>query len=155
MWQYTGSRRPDFADAPAPDQESVWDYPRPPAVVPCDRRVEVFAGPDRIASTRHCLRVLETASPPTYYLPAEDVNLAALTDTAGRSFCEWKGAARYYALAAAPDMPVAWSYPEPVPAYADLTDHLAFYPARVACFVDGERVRPQPASIRRTPVRFH
>jgi hypothetical protein len=37
-----------------------------------------------------------------------------------------------------------WFYPHPVPAYADLKDHLAFYPSRMdACYVDGERVRSQ------------
>jgi hypothetical protein len=37
----------------------------------------------------------------------------------------------------------AWWYPEPVAAYAGLRDHVAFYPGRVACFLDQERVRPQ------------
>ena len=32
-WQYIGQQRPDFADEPKPGEESVWDYPRPPAIV--------------------------------------------------------------------------------------------------------------------------
>jgi len=39
----------------------------------------------------------------------------------------------------------AWSYPAPSPPFAALRDHLALYAAAVdACFVDGERVTPQP-----------
>lgn len=30
-WRYQGGDRPDFAVEPGPGQESVWDYPRPPA----------------------------------------------------------------------------------------------------------------------------
>ena len=36
----------------------------------------------------------------------------------------------------------AWSYPQPVAAYAELRDHVAFYPQRVdACYLDDERVQ--------------
>ena len=38
----------------------------------------------------------------------------------------------------------AWWYEEPTGDFADLKHHLAFYPALVACFIDGERVQPQP-----------
>ncbi len=41
MWEYTGKQRPPFAEEPAPGQESVWDYPRPPALVRYDGLVEV------------------------------------------------------------------------------------------------------------------
>ena len=43
-WTNRGTSRPSFAVDPGPGQESVWDYPRPPAVVPDDRTVEVHAG---------------------------------------------------------------------------------------------------------------
>ncbi len=33
MWRWTGAERPPFADAVQKGQESVWDYPRPPALV--------------------------------------------------------------------------------------------------------------------------
>ena len=41
MWNYRGQHRPEFAVEPAPGQESAWDYPRPPALSPCTRLVEV------------------------------------------------------------------------------------------------------------------
>ena len=38
----------------------------------------------------------------------------------------------------------AWFYPDPVPAYAALKNHLAFYPSKMdACYVGDERVQAQ------------
>ncbi len=144
MWNYRGQKRPDFAEEPGPDQESVWDYPRPPALVTCNSLVEVKAGDRVVACTRAALRLLETASPPTYYLPPDDVDLDQLVRTQDSSFCEWKGRATYWALARHPSgTPVGWSYEDPDPRYAGLHGYLSFYPARLECYVDGERVRPQ------------
>ncbi len=142
MWHYTGQSRPPFADPPGPGQESVWDYPRPPRVEGCARTVEVRDGDEPLALSSRALRVLETAAPPTVYLPAEDVALERLEACAGSSFCEWKGEARYFALAGGGEA-VAWHYPRPSPEYAMLRGHLAFYPGRVTCLLDGEPVRPQ------------
>lgn len=143
MWKHTGSERPNFSEVPGPGQESVWDYPRPPALVEDTRRVEVFAGGKLIASTNHAYRVLETASPPTFYLPPDSIHSGSLEPVAGHSVCEWKGEAVYFALVDT-TLPVAWAYPAPKPAFAALRDFVGFYPGRVACFVDGERVRRQP-----------
>ena len=89
----------------------------------------------------------ETAGPPCYYIPADDVRTESLHPSASESFCEWKGTARYYALRIgeleSPD--AAWSYPEPFEGFEALRNAFAFYPARVdACYVGGERVRAQP-----------
>ena len=150
MWKYTGQTRPDFADEPREGQESVWDYPRPPALVKLEQRVEVRAAEVLLARSEKCLRVLETASPPTIYIPPEDIDFAHLQGVGGSSFCEWKGAAEYWALQEAREVrqppsspPIGWSYPSPNPAFAELAGWLSFYPGRVACFIGGERVRPQ------------
>jgi uncharacterized protein (DUF427 family) len=125
--------------------ESVWDYPRPPALVPCERRVRVELAGHVVAESTAALRVLETASPPTVYVPPADVARELLRETSRQSVCEWKGHARYADVVVgghrAPR--AAWWYPEPVAAYAALADHVAFYPGRVACFLDEEHVRPQ------------
>ena len=145
MWKYTGKDRPSFAVVPGAGQESVWDYPRPPALVPDSRLVEVRFGDIVLASSKRTHRVLETASPPTFYLPADDVHADLLVAVPGQSFCEWKGAAKYWGIAARPDLgPVGWSYPAPTPAFEVLQGAFSFYPGRVACFVDEERVQPQP-----------
>jgi hypothetical protein len=38
---------------------------------------------------------------------------------------------------------VAWSYAEPFEDFAALRDHVAFYPSRVDCVLDLEKVRAQ------------
>lgn len=121
----------------------MWDYPRPPAIVADGRLVVVGDPDDPLASTRRAVRVLETAGPPTFYLPRDDVHTDRLVRTPGSSYCEWKGRARYWALVGGPDVAIAWDYPEPISDFATLVDHLAFYPARIRCAVDGELVRAQ------------
>ena len=132
---------------PAPGQESVWDYPRPPALAPDERHVVVTFGGQTIADTRRAIRVLETSHPPTWYLPLVDVRRDALRAGRGTSFCEWKGGARYVDVVVgdAGALDAGWWYPEPSPRYAPLRDHVAFYAGRVdRVTVDGEIVRPQP-----------
>lgn len=141
-WSNTGRQRPPFAVEPGPGQESVWDYPRPPALVAEHRHVVVGDPSSPLADTRSSLRVLETASPPTFYLPPGDVDVARLVPAPGRSFCEWKGEATYLALADGAD-PIAWTYRNPFAEFVSLAGFVAFYPGRVPCFVDGERVRAQ------------
>jgi uncharacterized protein (DUF427 family) len=144
MWDNVGQRRPDFAVTPGPGQESVWDYPRPPSLKRDNRNVEVRNGDTLIARTKASYRICETASPPTFYLPPDAIDWDQLTATPGGSVCEWKGAASYWALAGDPEIPVAWTYPRPRARFETIKNFVAFYPGRVACFVDSERVLPQP-----------
>jgi uncharacterized protein (DUF427 family) len=133
--------------APGPGQESVWDYPRPPRLEETARLIRIEFGGEVICETRRAWRVLETSHPPVYYVPPDDIRLEFVRpSTTGRSFCEWKGRAVYHSLLVgdrrAAD--VAWSYPEPSPAFAPIRDYLAFYPGRVdTCTVDGVAVQPQ------------
>jgi uncharacterized protein (DUF427 family) len=99
-----------------------------------------------VAETRAALRVLETHHAPTYYLPRADV-AAVLIPAPGSSFCEWKGTARYFDVAAGgvTSRRAAWSYDRPTARFAALAGHLAFYAGLMeACFVGEERVIPQP-----------
>ncbi len=133
-------------EVPGPGQESVWAYPRPPACVPSDRHVVVRLGERVVADSRAALRVLETSHPPTWYLPRSDVDATLLRRSRTRStWCEWKGPATYWDVqdGARVVEAAAWSYEDPTPAFRVVTGHLTFYPSRFACFVDGERVRPQ------------
>ena len=147
MWQWTGAQRPPFADEPGPGQESIWDYPRPPRLAPDARNVVVKLEGVVVADTTRAVRVLETASPPTFYLPPEDVDMALLEKAGGVSHCEWKGEAGYWTVRTT-DGAIAdragWSYPEPLAPFESIKDYLSFYPARIECWVDGERVQPQP-----------
>ena len=142
-WQFNGSSRPDFAETPGPEQISVWDFPRPPAILPCAQLLTVRTGDTLIAETRRGVRVLETAGAPTYYFPPEDV-VAELSFGDMSSVCEWKGVARYFAPADGGAEPVAFAYNDPTPAFEAIAGWISFYPGRVECFLDDERVRPQP-----------
>lgn len=145
MWKNIGKKRPDFAIEPKAGQESVWDYPRPPILEASDEAVEVSYNYVPIASSRAALRVLETASPPTYYIPAADIDWRQLVEVGHSSFCEWKGRASYFALANdAKQTPVAWLYANPSERFAAIDQHASFYPSKVDCSVNGEVVRPQP-----------
>lgn len=146
MWNFTGRGRPAFAIEPRAGQESVWDYPRPPVCRPDPRKVEVLYGELKIALSTQTIRVLETASPPTIYIPPSDVNRDVLTKAVGSSFCEWKGQATYWSLSADGQLMknVGWSYHQPSASFALLDGYLAFYPSLLDCFIDGERVQPQP-----------
>jgi len=131
---------------PGPGQESVWDYPRPPRVEPTDRLVKIELGGQTIAETRRAKRVLETSHPPTVYVPPEDFRDGVLEPVPGRSFCEFKGSARYFDVIAGGQRAehAAWSYPDPDPGYEAIRDHVAVYPSKMdACWVDGERVQAQ------------
>lgn len=132
--------------------ERVADYPRPPALVACDAPVRVEALGVLLAETRQSLRVLETFHPPTVYLPPSALQLQLLQPAEGRSFCEWKGIARYFDVVVGAGSAherrlrrALWSYPDPTPAFAPLAGWYALYPALMdGCWFDGERVRPQP-----------
>ena len=130
--------------------ENVWDYPRPPRVEPLDRHVRIVLGGQTIAESDHALRVLETASPPTIYVPREDVREEVLVEAEdAHTYCEWKGTASYVHAEAGGKRAdrVAWFYPDPKPGFEALRGHLAFYPGRVdAAYLDDELVTPQPGA---------
>jgi len=131
---------------PGPGQESVWDYPRPPRIEPTDRRVRVVVGGVTVADTTHALRVLETASPPTFYVPPADARLDLLLPESPHTVCEWKGEASYWSIRIGERVwpSAAWSYPDPKGPFESIRDHLAFYAGRVdEAWVDDERVVPQ------------
>jgi uncharacterized protein (DUF427 family) len=139
--------RPATIVKPAPGQESVWDYPRPPRLEDFAGLIRIRFGGVLIVETRAAKRVLETSHPPTYYLPMQDIAVKYLKKAAGESFCEWKGMAQYFSLVVedrtAPN--VAWYYPTPSPEFAALKNHVAFYSAPMdECTVNGEDVTPQP-----------
>lgn len=133
--------------APGPGQLSVWDFPRPPALVQWHESVVIRFGGAVIASTTDAWCVLETSHPPTYYLPRSAFVAGSLRPAPGDSFCEWKGTAAYLDVVSGPHVAprAAWTYPAPNPAFAAIRDHVAVYAAAMdECTVDGEVVTPQP-----------
>ncbi len=133
-------------ERPGPGQESVWDFPRPPAVRSSSALVVVELGAVEVCRTTSSLLLLETSHPPSYYLPLSDWSPGVLVPAPGSSSCEWKGEASYFDVVVGDRVAVAsaWTYLTPNPRYAVLLDHVAVYPGRMdRCTVDGEVVVPQ------------
>ena len=146
-WRNFKRERPAKIDPPDPGQESVWDYPRPPRVEPLTRRIRVEFGGIVLADTVRAYRVIETASPPVYYLPPDDVRREYLEPSTRSTFCEWKGVAKYWSVRVGDRFAedAAWSYPKPDTGYEAIRDYIAFYPGKMdACYVGEYRVTPQP-----------
>jgi uncharacterized protein (DUF427 family) len=140
------STRP-VPDPVGPEQESVWDYPRPPRLEEVRARLVVVLGGETIADTTRGYRVLETSHPPNYYFPPDDVVDGALARADQASFCEWKGRAHYFTVRGSDraERDAAWGYDQPSEAFAAIAGYVAFYAGRMdACSVDGELVVPQP-----------
>jgi uncharacterized protein (DUF427 family) len=146
-WRNFPRQRPVTIEVPGPDQESVWDYPRPPRVEPVLRRVRVEFGGIVLADSLGALRVCETSSPPCYYIPPADLAMERLEPSSRTSFCEWKGVASYWTVRVGDRVAKdsGWSYPSPDPGFEAIRDWIAFYPRRMdACWVGDARVTPQP-----------
>ena len=134
---------------PGPNQESVWDYPRPPRLEDTNKHIQVIFNGVAIADTHGAKRVLETSHPPVYYIPPSDIQMEYLVRIPQSSFCEWKGNAGYYTVIVGDKQAqnAAWFYPEPTPGFVAMKDYVAFYAHLMeACYVDGEKVQPQPGN---------
>ncbi len=127
---------------PGPDQESVWDYPRPPRLETTSRHLRVSFAGITIAESRRAYRVLETSQPPAYYLDPADVHVEHLVVSTQRTFCEWKGLATYFDVVVNGEVApgAVWTYPDPTAGFTEIRDHLAFYAQLLNCSVDGEAV---------------
>jgi len=127
--------------------ERVWDYPRPPALVPCTRRVTVELGGQTLAESTDALRVLETSHPPTIYIPPKDVRMELISESDARpTWCEFKGTAGYVdaVIDGRRHVAIGWRYADPSPGYEALRDHIAFYPGRVdGAWLDDEQIHAQ------------
>ena len=148
-WRNLVRERPTVADivTPGPGQESVWDYPRPPALQTVEARLYVDYAGVALADTTRGLRVIETSNPPVYYFPVRDVRTEFLTRMIHSTVCEWKGVATYWTvnIRGRRQEAVSWSYGTPEAGYERLEGFFAFYPTLVdACYVGNERVAPQP-----------
>lgn len=134
---------------PGPGQESVWDYPRPPAIEKCYRRIRVEFGGRVIADTRRAYKYMETSHPPVYYIPFQDFAKGVLEPTEKRTVCEYKGWAGYFDVHSGGSLAkdAAWTYAEPKAGFEGIADHVAVYPQHMdACYVDNKEVTPQPGA---------
>ncbi len=112
--------------------------------------MRVVLGGETIAESDRALRVLETASPPTIYIPREDVRDDVLIEAGATCthIASGRGtrprARRGRRQAGATGRLVL---PEAEGGLRAALGHLAFYPRRVdAAYLDDEGVTPQPGA---------
>jgi len=148
------SVRPAKIEPAGQGEQSVWDYPRPPVLVPTPEPIRIFSAGKVVAQSSAALELCETASAPAPYLPPNDVRTDWLTANGKISVCEWKGVAAYYDLV----MPsghrivdAAWVYPDPFDdldeGYAAIAGWFSFYPGKLECFVGKARATAQPGGL--------
>lgn len=99
-------------------------------IEPLEGRVTAYFGDRAIASSTRARVMYETRLPPVVYFPVEDV-LAEMSDlTALKTFCPFKGTARYR------DMQIGgetvanaiWTYDPVLPESAEIAGYVAFMP---------------------------
>lgn len=125
--------------------ESVWDFPRPPAVERVERRIRVVHGGRVVVDAPHAVRVLETSQAPAYYVADEYVDETLRFPIERRTGCEWKGSASYADVVVGDQRAPAacWTYVDPTERFEAIRDHWAFYAQALdECWVDDERVAP-------------
>ncbi|MFP8488546.1 DUF427 domain-containing protein [Gracilimonas sp. Q87] len=147
-WKYYGQKRPEFAEEPKDGQESVWDYPRPPAVDKESREVLVIFENKIIARSTSALKLKETGHPPSIYVPKGDINSDYLKKSQGLTRCEWKGEATFWNVVVDDKIAeqAAWCYPQPNKEYNNIKSYFSFYPSKLFCYLNGEHVEPQPGN---------
>ncbi|WP_375385175.1 DUF427 domain-containing protein [uncultured Microbacterium sp.] len=98
-------------------------------IVPAEGTFEVRDRDRVIARSDAALELHETGHDVRIYFPREDVDQTTITPIDHTSFCPFKGdASDYWALSGDESgAPVAWSYPDPIPASKDIEGYIAFY----------------------------
>jgi uncharacterized protein (DUF427 family) len=109
-------------------------------VLDTSRRVRVSLEQELIADTDHGRVIFETALPPRWYVPREDVR-AELIESKTRTGCAYKGFASYCSLriGARIEQDLAWIYEAPRQEVAPIAGMVAFFNERVDIELDGER----------------
>ena len=130
-------------------EESVWRYPRPPRVEAIDRLVEIMLDGQIIAYSDRALRAVETSSPEVIYVPKDDLRGVQLIETSDWALCEWKGVGAFFDLRLGNRTveKAGWHFPEPfddlAQGYERLNGHVALFPAKFTCCLNGVRATPQ------------
>ncbi len=134
------------------EDEQVLGHPRDPytriEVLRTTRHVRVSLEDELLAETRRAKILYETALPPRFYIPPEDVRGHLLVASPSRSRCAYKGSASYWHVRVGEGVveDLVWSYRDPQHDASSVTNDLCFFNERVDLEVDGvglERPRTQ------------
>ncbi len=132
------------------EDDQLFGHPRDPYsridVHKSSRHVRVLRDGVLLADTHRSHILFETALPPRYYIPADDVRTELLVPSSTRTRCAYKGSATHWSMRIGERVvdDLVWSYPQPQHDAQPVRDLLCFYSERVDIELDGERVaRPQ------------
>jgi uncharacterized protein (DUF427 family) len=106
------------------------------------RHLTAKAGGQTIADTTRPLVLYESGFAPRWYVPAADVDQAALAPAQGQTFCPYKGLASYWDTADASK--AAWSYQDAWPEVRRISGHISFEPDLAEVHLDGTRLHLEP-----------
>jgi uncharacterized protein (DUF427 family) len=129
------------------EDEQLFGHPRDPYsridVLKSTRHVRVFLDGELLAESRRPKVLYETALPPRFYLPADDIRTDLLVPSPKRTRCAYKGSASYWHVRVGDRMveDLVWTYRDPHHDAAPVADHLCFFNERVDLVVDGERMQ--------------
>jgi uncharacterized protein (DUF427 family) len=114
------------------EDDEIVVHPRDPYhridVVDTSRRVVVRVGGEQLADTSGARILFETGLPPRYYLPREDVRTGALSTSAVRTGCAYKGFPVHFDHRSA--SAIAWSYTDPRREAEPVRGRVCFYQER-------------------------
>ena len=135
------------------EDEPATAHPRDPYhrvdVYDTSRRVRVLLDGECLADSTRVKGLFETAHPPRWYFPVEDVHMNLLEPSATQTLCAYKGQASHFHALGHED--VAWTYLEPLYDGERVRGRVAFYGERVDLEVDGElQERPETQWLRTT-----
>jgi uncharacterized protein (DUF427 family) len=132
------------------EDEQLFGHPRDPYsridVLKSSRHVRVSLRGEVLADSRRCEVLYETALPPRFYLPADDVRTELLVPSSRRTRCAYKGSASYWHVQLGGRLveDLVWTYRDPQHDAKPVADLLCFFNERVDLEVDGERMdRPR------------
>lgn len=108
-------------------------------------RVRALFDNHLLADSGEAVLLREAGDPDRYFFPREDVEMSALQESDSRSWCPYKGEARYFTLYRDGKVvdDVAWSFETPRDCAEDLRCLISFDPATVDIEVD-EDLRADP-----------
>jgi uncharacterized protein (DUF427 family) len=127
------------------EDEQVFGHPRDPysriEVLKSTRHVRVSLHGELLAETRRAKVLYETALPPRFYIPPEDLRGELLIASPSRSRCAYKGSASYWHVRVGDRIveDLVWCYRDPHHEVAPVADHFCFFNERVDLDVDGVR----------------
>jgi len=103
-------------------------------ITPTRDHIEVTLGGEKLAESDRAVLLNETGYPTRYYIPREDVRTELLRPTSHHTTCPFKGEASYWSAEVDGQVhrDIVWSYPDPIPAAADIAGLLCFWTERGA-----------------------